>query len=95
MSGIHFLERIDQIHNLIQKQATGSRHDLAKRFGISVSTLHNTMNFMMDKLEAPIKFDRVRKTYYYTEIGIIQIKFRKIDISLTADVLDYLQIIGK
>ena len=91
MSTAHFLQRIDQLHTLIQKESTGTRHELADHLGISVSTLHNSLNFMMDELEAPIKYDAVRKTYYYTEPGTIQIMFRRINVSLAADIIDYLE----
>jgi len=65
MSSDHINERINQIHFLILRKATGSRQELANRLGVSKGTLNNSINFMRDKLGAPIKYDGLRKTYYY------------------------------
>ena len=88
MSTSVFLKRITEIHTLIQNESTGPCLELAQQLGISVATLHNTINFMKDEFEAPIKYDRARQTYYYTFKGILDLKFRKYeDINVALNVL--------
>ena len=58
------VERIDRIHQLIKMKATGSPVELAYRLKISERMVYQYLNLMRE-MGAPIKFDRVRRSYYY------------------------------
>lgn len=77
MSMNSYFERINQIDFLIQKESTGSGDELASRLGVCKATIHNTIKFMKEKMDAPIAYDTMRRTYYYTAQGTILIKFSK------------------
>lgn len=61
------IELIIRIHYLINSQNTGSPKDLAKRLGLSERSVHNYIGFMRRDLQAPIKYDTNKNTYYYYE----------------------------
>ncbi|MDI9364264.1 MAG: DNA-binding protein [Flavobacterium sp.] len=71
-----FFERLKRIDSLIQKKATGNPVDLARRLEISESTLYEFLA-LMRSFGAPIKYDKEKNTYYYTEIGNFNIFFEK------------------
>jgi len=70
-------DRIFRIDFFIQKESTGSRNEFADRLGVSNATLHNTINYMKKRLAAPIAYDTLRRTYYYTYKGTMSIGFNK------------------
>ena len=76
MSYTNYHKRINQIHSLIQRGSTGSRGVLATRLGVSISTLHNTINYMRNTLDAPIKYNVTLKTYYYTTDWQMNLMFK-------------------
>lgn len=61
------IELIIRIHSLINLQNTGSPKDLAKQLGLSERSVHNYIGFMRRDLQAPIKYDTNKNTYYYYE----------------------------
>jgi predicted transcriptional regulator len=67
------IERISRLHKLIQAENTGQPDELAKRLGISRSSLYN----MIDELksyDAPIKYSRAGETFLYTKTFDLKIE---------------------
>jgi len=56
---------IIKIHDKISRKGTGQPEDLAKELGISIRTLYNYIQFMRQDLNAPIIYDKFKKTYQY------------------------------
>lgn len=56
--------RIDRLHNLIKRGATGSPKQCAYRIGISERQLYNIIELMKD-MGAPINYNVSSNTYYY------------------------------
>jgi len=90
-----FFERIAALHFLVHTESTGSRDELAIHLGVSNATLHNTMNFMKDKLGASFKYNAIKRTYYYTCRGRVHLLFKQekeiacaVEILETIDQLD-------
>lgn len=73
--------RLEVVDHLIRIRGTGSPKQLARRLGISERSLFEYLKFMKE-LGAPIKYSKNRQSYYYTEIGIFQIKFNKTDLNI-------------
>ncbi len=63
---IKYLSRLERIHALIKRRATGNPEELAEKLGISRSM---TLNYLaeMKVLGAPIAYDQFLESYYYTE----------------------------
>lgn len=69
-----FFERFNRLDDLIARKATGTPKELADKLEISESTLYEYLIVMKD-LGAPIRYDKLRSTYYYEVNGKFQIKF--------------------
>ncbi|MCM5527884.1 HTH domain-containing protein [Parasegetibacter sp. NRK P23] len=69
-----FIDRFTRIDQLIARKATGTPQELAERLDISESTLYEYFAVMKD-LGAPIKYDKIKCTYYYEINGRFKIKF--------------------
>lgn len=65
------IERIDQ---LIRMKATGSARELAKRIGISKSSVYEIIEIMR-MMGAEIEYSYARKSFYYTTDKILAIGF--------------------
>ncbi len=72
-----FLIRIETIDYLIRSRSTGSPNAFARRLGISERALYDTLD-RMRFLGAPITYCKLNKTYYYTEKGGFDIRFKKV-----------------
>ncbi|MFD0862929.1 DNA-binding protein [Sungkyunkwania multivorans] len=66
MKSIKNLERLQQLHSLIEKEQTGGSLELARRMHISQRLVYSLMEQLKD-FNAAILYDRGRKTYYYKD----------------------------
>lgn len=64
MKTIKTLERLQQAHELIKSECTGSPKEFASRLKVSERTIYNIIDQLKD-LDAEIKYDRARKTYLF------------------------------
>jgi predicted transcriptional regulator len=71
------LNRIIAIDFLIRHKCTNTPEELAKRLGVSKRTLHFTISIMKDKFNAPIIYNRHRRSYIYKEEGYVILSFQK------------------
>jgi predicted DNA-binding transcriptional regulator YafY len=68
-------KRHEHFHDLIKREATGDRNAFAKKLNLKKTQIYEMMNEYKYH-GADIKYDRMRKTYYYANDFIV-----KIDIS--------------
>src|SRR5579872_613286 len=61
------LERMLRIHQLIQSGAFPNATKLAAELEVSTKSIHRDLEFMRDRLQLPLEFDRARFGYHYTE----------------------------
>lgn len=66
MKTIKNLERLQQIHQLIDIERTGSPSELAGKLNVSERLIYNLIEQLKD-FKAAICYDRGRKTYYYSD----------------------------
>ena len=66
MKTIRSLERLQQLHKLIEKERTGSPKELARKMNISERLVYLLLEYLRD-YSAQISYDRMRQTYYYLE----------------------------
>lgn len=60
------IERMQQIHTLIENGEYPNCVTLAREFEMSVRTLKRNIDFMKTRMRLPIAFDLKRNGYYYT-----------------------------
>lgn len=70
MSFIKYLRRLEFVNYLIKKKATGNLDNFARKNGISKRAMSDFINQLRD-MGADIRYDRTRKTYYYSTNGEI------------------------
>jgi len=70
----NFIDRLEKIDKLIRRKQTGTALQLADKLGISRRTVLEYLSLMKER-GAPIFFDRVRKSYCYSQEGIFKISF--------------------
>lgn len=78
MKNLKTLERLQQLHQRILQENTGTPKELAGHMNISVRSLYKLIEYLKD-LKAPIRYDRVCSTYHYYEDFELQVR-----ISVTA-----------
>ena len=71
----NLIDRINSINYYISIKGTGSPKDFAKRVNISERMIYVYLNLFKD-MGAPIKYCKIKKTYYYEVEGSIEMKFK-------------------
>ncbi len=64
MTLLKYIERLEQMDQLIRMKATGSSKEFADKLGISRSLMMQELN-VLKELGADIAYDKKRQTYYY------------------------------
>ena len=72
MKNLKTLERLQQLHNLILNENTGTPAELAELMNISDRSVHSLIEYLKE-YEANICYCRKRKTYYYKDDFEIQV----------------------
>lgn len=72
MKNIKTLERLQQLHNLIINENTGTPKELADLMRISERSVHLLIEQLKD-YNAKIRYSRTRKTYFYSHDFDLQI----------------------
>ncbi|AUS05098.1 HTH domain-containing protein [Pseudotamlana carrageenivorans] len=78
MKNLKNLERLQQLHQRISQENTGTPKELAHNMRISERTVYKLIEQLKD-LTAPICYNRKRKTYFYCDDFELQVS-----ISVTA-----------
>lgn len=73
MKNLKSLERLQQLHYMIDAENTGSPGELAKKKNISERLFYNLIEQLKD-FEAPICYSRQSKTYYYCDDFDLRVK---------------------
>lgn len=76
MSFDSYIERLSRIDKLIQRKATGSPQELAKKLKVSERTVYEYIK-EMKRLGAPIGYCSQDSSYVYTDSGHFHFNFIK------------------
>ncbi|OQP67614.1 helix-turn-helix domain-containing protein [Niastella populi] len=68
------IQHIRQLDRLLRNKVTGKASDLAKELGVGRTTVFEYLK-LMKELGAPIKYCKLRQTFYYEEEGRFIIQF--------------------
>jgi proteasome accessory factor B len=61
------LERMLRIHQLLQSGKFPNASTLAQEIEVATKTIHRDIEFMRDRLNLPIEFNKTRNGHFYTE----------------------------
>ncbi|MGH7989504.1 MAG: helix-turn-helix transcriptional regulator [Limisphaerales bacterium] len=70
MSSLHSrppLERMLRIHQTLQAGKFPNASTLAREIEVATKTIHRDIEFMRDRLNLPVEFNKTRNGYFYTE----------------------------
>lgn len=67
------INRMDRIHQLIRREATGSPEEFAERFNLKRRQLYNILDEFKD-YGADIKYCRVKNSFYYENEFTVLVK---------------------
>ncbi|REA60324.1 hypothetical protein DSL64_14505 [Dyadobacter luteus] len=73
-----YFDRLQRLHRLISKKATGSPSELANKLNLSERAIFEYIR-MMRELGGPIAFCPVRRSYYYEREVEFNIGFRELE----------------
>ena len=65
MSGVIVYERFTWFHNQVKAERYPNTRHLSERFEISRRTAKRNIEFMKDRLEAPLEYDHAHRGYFY------------------------------
>jgi len=65
MSLVVDIVKLDRMHNLIRRKATGTPDELARRIGLSKSRLYQILSYLREEMHAPIIYNRYNCSYEY------------------------------
>lgn len=74
---IKYIVRLQHMHHLIRRKATGPPEEFAEKMNMSRSALMRNLAELR-KLDAPVEYDSYRQTYYYSEEVELNFGFKKI-----------------
>lgn len=72
--------RIDKVKyfiHLVEKGRTGTPSELAEKLNVSERTIYYYVHILKNELNAPIEFNKFRKTYQFERPGSLQWKWIK------------------
>ena len=72
-----YLKKVKRYDDLIRRKQTGSLSELAAKTGMSRRSALLCLSYMKTELNAPIKYNRNRRCYEYTEEGRIEFGWTK------------------
>ena len=61
------IERLIFINKTLNSDAYPNTPKLAKQLEVSIATISRDIEFLRDRLNAPIEYNHERKGYYYSE----------------------------
>lgn len=74
------IERLSKIHEMIKSGNFPNSNDFANETESSAATISRDIEYMRDRMNAPIKYDYVQKGFFYTKklrAELSKLSFRK------------------
>ena len=73
---IKYFNRLQSLDHLVSIKGTGSPKELAKPLNISERSIYEYIELLRE-LGAPIRYSKLRRSYYYEDDGGINLRFLK------------------
>jgi hypothetical protein len=65
------IHKIKHLIHLIKQEGTGTPGELAKRLDLSERMLYNYVRLLKEDLNAPVEYNKFRRTYHFSQQGRI------------------------
>ena len=69
--------KIKQFIQLVEKERTGSPSQVAELLQVSDRMIHNYVNLLKNNFNAPIEYNRYKKSYNFTKKGVLNWEWQK------------------
>lgn len=69
--------KIKQFIQLVEKERTGSPSQAAELLQVSDRMIHNYVNLLKNNFNAPIEYNRYKKSYHFTQKGELNWEWQK------------------
>jgi hypothetical protein len=66
-----YINRIEQLDQLVRLECTGNPEECAKKLKISKRTFYCLINELKTDFKCPIVYSRIKRSYVYTKEGMI------------------------
>lgn len=74
MIALKYINRIERLHLLVKRKATGTPKELARRLEVSEASVYEYIKTMKE-LGAPITYDLYRKSYVYDQACSLNLRY--------------------
>ncbi|MBP6089739.1 MAG: HTH domain-containing protein [Crocinitomicaceae bacterium] len=71
------IEKIKYFIHLIEKERTGTPSEVAQKLNVTERTIYYYLQILKNDLNAPIEFNKHRKTYQFERMGKLNWEWRK------------------
>ena len=71
------ITNIQLLIELIEQQNTGNPAELAKKLAVSERMIYKYLDILKSEFNAPIKYNHSQKTYYFTEPGSLDLRWKE------------------
>ena len=70
------LKNIQLLINLIGEQSTGGPAEIALKLDVTERMVYKYLDILKSEFNAPLKYNRAKKTYYFSEVGVINLNWQ-------------------
>jgi hypothetical protein len=71
------IKKIQQLIVIIHSGDTGTPKEVASKLSVSERMVFKYVDIIKNEFKAPIKYNRVTKTYYFEEQGNLDLRWQK------------------
>lgn len=71
------IKNIQLLIELIEQKNTGTPADLSKKLAVSERMIYKYLDILKSEFNAPIKFNRSIQSYYFTEAGSLDLRWKE------------------
>jgi transcriptional antiterminator len=71
------IKNIQLLIELIEQKNTGTPANLSKKLAVSERMIYKYLDILKSEFNAPIKFNRSTQSYYFTEAGSLDLRWKE------------------
>lgn len=71
------IKNIQLLIELIEQKKTGTPANLSKKLAVSERMIYKYLDILKSEFNAPIKFNRSIQSYYFTEAGSLDLRWKE------------------
>jgi transcriptional antiterminator len=71
------IKNIQLLIEVIEQKNTGTPADLSKKLAVSERMIYKYLDILKSEFNAPIKFNRSIPSYYFTEAGSLDLRWKE------------------